>query len=418
MQEILKGRKCLLSINIAKVGAVQNAVKIDTHIISPSGVVSCVANGYDELKKVVALIISGEQLNELGAYSIDLRLVFADSVIVVPTFAFAEVVEGEVSCYGVSDVYVSIEGGEVVPGTSTPTINVVGREEFDTLSGKVADLEKEKVDTTTFEESLQDLDQAYGEILEQLLQDIDKKDDKSDLAGKQDIITITQKDNGNIVLLGKEFMPATPSGDPMHYAYETAGAVWNNGWTLNGVSLSTAEIADYYNRKGIPLGAYTYASNGTIKTYFPLPNCASGSNVAYCWQNNYELEILPKFVNGYNYLSSATFNRTFQGCKKLRSIGFIIFSPTSFTNAFEGCSALQSLNIQNLGVNISFADSPLLSKESLLYMINRCAKNKTFTITLHPDVYFEATGGEWEEAVMSAINDCGSDITLAEPTNA
>lgn len=37
--------------------------------------------------------------------------------------------------------------------------------------------------------------------------------------------------NGNLKLTlkgqTKEFMPATPSGDPMHYAYETAGAVYN-----------------------------------------------------------------------------------------------------------------------------------------------------------------------------------------------
>ena len=52
------------------------------------------------------------------------------------------------------------------------------------------------------------------------------------LGAKQDVLTLTVKDNGNIVLSNiqgqsKEFMPATPSGDPMHYAYEAAGAEWN-----------------------------------------------------------------------------------------------------------------------------------------------------------------------------------------------
>lgn len=245
-------------------------------------------------------------------------------------------------------------------------------------------------------------------------------------------LTLTTKPNGNIEignLAGqtKEFMPATPSGDPMHYAYETAGAVWNNGWTLNGISLSAVEIADYYNRKGIPLGAYTYAGNTTIKTYFPLPNFASGSSMAYCWQNNHDLEVLPKFVNNYNYCSIAVWNRTFQGCKKLRSIDFIISSPTSFTtDTFEYCFALQNINIQNMGVNISFADSPLLSKESLLYIIDRCANGKTFTITLHPDVYAKCTRvdegegqyeGEWwyeiDDALGCAIETKNTNITLA-----
>ena len=52
------------------------------------------------------------------------------------------------------------------------------------------------------------------------------------VGAKQDALQLTVKDNGNIVLSNiqgqsKEFMPATPSGDPMHYAYVAAGAEWN-----------------------------------------------------------------------------------------------------------------------------------------------------------------------------------------------
>ena len=146
MQEILKGRECLLRVNIASVGAVQNAVKIDTHLISPSGVSTCISNGYDELAKTVEMIISGDLLNELGAYSIDMRLVFAGGAIVVPTFAFAEVVASVNSCDMYSIVDITIQAGEVEPDTPTPTINVVGREEFEVLSAEVrtAIIEAEK----------------------------------------------------------------------------------------------------------------------------------------------------------------------------------------------------------------------------------------------------------------------------------
>ena len=46
-------------------------------------------------------------------------------------------------------------------------------------------------------------------------------------------LQLSVKDNGNIVISNiqgqtKEFMPATPSGDPMHYAYESAGAEYND----------------------------------------------------------------------------------------------------------------------------------------------------------------------------------------------
>lgn len=52
------------------------------------------------------------------------------------------------------------------------------------------------------------------------------------VSGKQDALTLTVKNNGNIVIGNiagqfKEFMPATPSGDPMHYAYVSAGAEYN-----------------------------------------------------------------------------------------------------------------------------------------------------------------------------------------------
>ena len=137
MQEILKGRECLLRVNIASVGAVQNAVKIDTHLISPSGVSTCISNGYDELAKTVEMIISGDLLNELGVYSIDMRLVFASGAIIVPTFAFADVVASVDDCEAISIVDITIQPGEVEPGTPTPTINVVGREEFEVLSAEV-----------------------------------------------------------------------------------------------------------------------------------------------------------------------------------------------------------------------------------------------------------------------------------------
>lgn len=77
-------------------------------------------------------------------------------------------------------------------------------------------------------------------------------------------------------------------------------------------------------------------------------------------------------------------------------------------------------------VDISFADSPLLSKESLLFMINNCASNATFTITLHPDVYAKCTRvdegegqyiGEWweeiDEALGYAVESKNTNITLA-----
>ena len=60
----------------------------------------------------------------------------------------------------------------------------------------------------------------------------------NEINGKQEALTLTVKDNGNIVIANiqgqsKEFMPATPSGDPMHYAYVAAGAEYNDTCSIH-----------------------------------------------------------------------------------------------------------------------------------------------------------------------------------------
>ena len=424
MQEILKGRQCFLGIDVAQVGAVQNAVKIDTHIISPSGVVSCVANGYDELKKVVGLIISADLINELGAYSIDLRLVFADAVIIVPTFAFAEAVEGEAPCYGISEVYVKIEGGEVVPSGST-TVEFVNREEFEQLSNKVDDLE-ERIGSggggsITIDTELSDTsDNAIANSA------VAKA-----LNSKQDTLTLTTKPNGNIVIgnldgQSKEFMPATPSGDPMHYAYEAIGAVWNADtgyWEFIGVNDMTNEDM----REEILLG------NNRIYSAANLINLASIERVIFGRVNllldaewsalsadnlapfNERLEVIQFSTRKNDVVFIQSFAWGCYGCKRLRSFFNIMdVSKANIGSAFGACVALETIMLRGLNKDVSFADSPLLSKESLLYMIRNSVQGAEFTITLHPAVYREAKEGEWEEEVTSAINDYGENITLAE----
>lgn len=424
MQEILKGQKCFLGINIAQVGAVQNAVKIDTHIISPSGVVSCVANGYDELEKVVGLMISADLINELGAYSIDLRLVFADAVIIVPTFAFAEAVEGEAPCYGISEVYVKIEGGEVVPSGST-TVEFVNREEFEQLSNKVDDLEGQIESggggSITIDTELSDTsDNAIANSA------VAKA-----LNSKQGTLTLTTKPNGNIVIGNldgqtKEFMQATPSGDPMHYAYEAIGAVWNADtgyWEFIGVNDMTnedmlEEILLGNNRIYSAANLINYASIervifGRVNLLLDAEwSALSADNLA---PFNERLEVIQFSTRKNDVVFIQSFGWGCYGCKRLRSFFNIMdISKANIGSAFGGCVALETIMLRGLNKNVSFADSPLLSKESLLYMIRNSVQGVEITITLHPEVYYEAKDGEWEEEVTSAINEYGENITLAE----
>lgn len=460
MQEILKGRQCLLRVNIASVGAVQTAIKIDTHLISPSGVSTCISNGYDELAKTVEMIISGDLLNELGAYSIDMRLVFAGGAIVVPTFAFAEVVASVDDCEAVSIVDITIQAGEVEPGTPTPTINVVGREEFDQLSNKVSELDEGQ---SNFIEKEQGKGLSSNDYTDADKAEVAKIKDKADqsevekLGKKLDNITITQKDNGNIVLLGKEFMPATPSGDALHYMYEGMGAIYNatssnitrynclgvnnephlpNHWYLNGLgNITTEEMGKIYCFGLIQSFDFNILANNpraNIRTNacrlggYNMSSSSFGfSNLAYA---NTTIEVInlcyaPQSGNTFyeGFFNVTTLADAFNECSNLRSIRGLI-SPystnVSTSNAFKGCAKLELVKLRGWNGNVSFSDSPILSKDALLYLITNCASSKTFTITLHSGVYAKCvSGGEWYSEVNTALQNAktnkSTNITLA-----
>lgn len=78
-----------------------------------------------------------------------------------------------------------------------------------------------------------------------------------------------------------------------------------------------------------------------------------------------------------------TFSLMFAGCNSLISIPLLdVKSATTISNMFSGCYAIKELNIKNLKAALSLSNSPFLSKESLLYIINNEAASSAITITL------------------------------------
>lgn len=83
---------------------------------------------------------------------------------------------------------------------------------------------------------------------------------QKEVATKQQELTLTVLDNGNIRIGNlqgqtKDFMPATPSGDPMHYIYEEMGAVYNSGADVIAQTpwASLVDDADYNAKWGLNL---------------------------------------------------------------------------------------------------------------------------------------------------------------------
>lgn len=140
----------------------------------------------------------------------------------------------------------------------------------------------------------------------------------------------------------------------------------------------------FYNASGI-LGIYSCS--------FP-EGLEMDSFCAYC-------SSLSRFgVNAYGNRGSVytpkatTFNGFFQGCSQLKTVNpssWVWTSVTSARDMFKGCSALENvLGITDIGCDLSFADSPLLSATSvgnILTALRTLSGGTTCTLTLHPDVF-------------------------------
>lgn len=215
-----------------------------------------------------------------------------------------------------------------------------------------------------------------------------------------------------------------PSGDAQHYLYESAGARWNADtglWEFYDMKdITNIEMARAFARGSWYIGAEAIG-------VLTAPNEQSLSAVRFnigragMWSVTVDMDYFAsenrfiEFINltfDNNLVSQphtyvTYLQNSFEGCSNLRRIygEMNVLNVTKLATPFTGCVKLEDVQLYGLKQDISFADSPLLSKASLLYAIENCASNASFTITLHPDVYEKALMGEWSTDVMEAIVD-------------
>lgn len=271
---------------------------------------------------------------------------------------------------------------------------------------------------------------------------------------KQDKLTLSTKENGNIEISGLSsepvmFMPATPSGDPMHDVYMSYyGVSYNPDTNLYSLGYLTNLTADDMRKAFVTYGggvmsvAYnsnlsSYALNSIVKNDLPrttLPQRTVLQRIYYdkvrfhfTWVDLEQIFIgvTPPTPDVYNTVNIWQYNSTemsFQligGLQKLKYIVDVLYCNMSHAlTMFNQLPALQEVRLIGLKGNVAFSQSSNLSKESLLYMINNCATAATFTITLHPTVYTKCVaGGEWhsdmQKALDNAQNNKSTTITLA-----
>lgn len=265
-------------------------------------------------------------------------------------------------------------------------------------------------------EALAQLATEIGEIEDAVAQNT------SDIATKQETLTLTVKDNGNIVIGNldgqiKEFMPATPSGSPLHNWFTSIGAIWNGVgyWQLLGVDnltnsdmltiaklgnnrlFASAVLSDYSTETRIVTGKKNGLFNSASKALVVTNMMANNPNVEVVQFSTYDIE-------GYNYpVYISTMNYAFYNCHKLRNIRNIldISLISAVSSAFSNCKALTTVFIKGVKTSLSFADSPL-SEESATYLLQNADSTAQFTVTFRADrqALYEANAD-----FMTALNE-------------
>lgn len=196
-------------------------------------------------------------------------------------------------------------------------------------------------------------------------------------------------------LVADNLVATTPSGDPMHYAYELEGAVWQPEemlWSLNGIyDLTTEEVRAIYAERFVG-NNHSIMSSWWAATQQRTNMCRASNGSA--------LSIANAFIHSRSIeaatLGTAVFyswKSVFQNCSALRSVvgelnwKYMTASSHIDANVFKGCTSLEEVRIKDLKQSVSFADSPRLSKASVLFIIQNASPTSAITITFHEDVY-------------------------------
>lgn len=199
--------------------------------------------------------------------------------------------------------------------------------------------------------------------------------------------------------------------------YVAAGAVYNEQtgfYELNGLTDITEEqMRNIYVYTSGAINQNNLSGkfcNLPVRTNLPFKANSGGyfgdANIDAMFATNHTIEVV--HIGSIIYPNYT--NYAFTRCDKLRKILTVIDLNnyrvnTPITTMFQGCILLEYVRIQKIKQSISFLDSPLLSLESLQYLITNAANTSAITVTVHADVYAkiqDETQTEWHALITSA----------------
>lgn len=250
----------------------------------------------------------------------------------------------------------------------------------------------------------------------------------SEAVGKKSEVSLETLANGNLKVTingeSKDFMPATPSGDPMHYNYIVVGAEYND---------TNAPIAktDYYGNAVSHLPGRWYVeglgdvTNAEMREIYEAGKWwEQTTDSGFCSQTRARAILRSPAYEVVTYKGDFNFAQAFNSCKVLETINLapnpVLLAEPSFNlvrvKEFDfGCqgspniryiygiinasgalndnsfwihtAGLIEVRLYNIKRAVKLPLSKNISKASILYMIENEAATNALAITLHADAY-------------------------------
>lgn len=218
---------------------------------------------------------------------------------------------------------------------------------------------------------------------------------------------------------------ATPvfCGSVMTPLYEEAGATFNTAtgfYELNGITdIDEDEMRRIYHRTAHRIGhdAKCAFAGAGVRTNLPLIGIEIHAGGFYA-QGMFLEESIPAY-HTYEVITVRNVNENcsyteriaitdamhmFCNCSKLRKVigELALWNCNQTFEMFRGCSSLEEVFIRALHSDLSFADSPKISAESLAFAIDY-TDDSGFTITVNAATFAKMTGSASADAAYRNV---------------
>lgn len=198
---------------------------------------------------------------------------------------------------------------------------------------------------------------------------------------------------------------ATTWSSPLRPLFIARGAVWNAStgfYELNGLTdITEAQMIEIYEKQDRLSHVdcrFAFALGTDIRTNFAKKTSTPGFTASLTdFYGAFSLNKTIEVINMQNNPRIKDLRFFVTGCPNLSKI--IGLSPVhseytsgSYDNAFNNCPVLSLLEFSQVRFDLNIAQSPLLTRDSIIYVINNAANTSPITVTLHPEAKARLTG--------------------------